>query len=141
MLRPVRDNINREATKFPKEERAERGIICFLFHNPDRLEAVSGRLAGGFVTDFNKRVYDFLTGMIKNGINPDISLFNEEFEPMEMGRITQIVDGTMFVNDLDTLWDYVGVLNSRAEDGQKSTDEMTDEELRAWVHKQKEKKQ
>lgn len=48
-----RDNINPEAAKYPKEAKAETGIIAFLLNNPDKLEFVKSRLqAEDFVTAF-----------------------------------------------------------------------------------------
>lgn len=133
------DKINPEAHKLPKENRAERGIICFLYHNPDMLEKIKQRLSGGFVTEFNKRVYDFLAGLIESGSVPDISRFNEEFKPAEVGRITEIVSDETFANDKDALLDYISVLNNYKTENEKPV-EMNDEELREWVRKQKENK-
>lgn len=144
LLHPKADKINPDSFRLPKEERAERGIICFLYHNPDRLDWLGKRLKGNFVTAFNRRVYDFLINLLKNGDLPDISLFNEEFETFEMGRITQIVDDTMFsnlVNDLNIVSDYIDVLNNYGgADKIKPADEMSDSELLDWAQKLKEKK-
>ena len=140
IMRPTADRINPEAHKLPKEERAERGIICFLYHNPDALERITARLTGDFVTSFNKKVYEFLTNMLKNGAAPDISLFNEEFAPTEMGRITQIVGDTTFANDKAALMDYIEVLNNYGASSGKNIDEMSDDELLEMAHKLKEKR-
>ena len=140
IMRPTADRINPEAHKLPKEERAERGIICFLYHNPDALERITAKLTGDFVTSFNKKVYEFLTNMLKNGAAPDISLFNEEFAPTEMGRITQIVGDTTFANDKAALMDYIEVLNNYGASSGKNIDEMSDDELLEMAHKLKEKR-
>ena len=140
LLRPTVDRINPESQKLPREERAERGIICFLFHNPDMREKIEAKLTGEFVTAFNKKVYEFLTNLLKNGASPDISSFNEEFAPSEMGRITEIVEAAPFANDKAALWDYIEVLNNYGARGQKKADEMSDDELLEWAHKLKENK-
>lgn len=140
LLHPKADRINPDGYKMPREERAERGIICFLYHNPDKLGWVQKRLRGNFVTAFNKKVYDFLINVLKNGDMPDISLFNEEFAPSEMGRITQIVDDTVFANDTGAVSDYIDILNNYGSAEFKPTDEMSDSELREWAQKLKEKK-
>ena len=144
LLHPKADRINPDGFKLPREERAERGIICFLYHNPDKLDWVCKRLSGGFVTSLNKRVYEFLINLLKNGDLPAISLFNEEFETSEMGRITQIVDDTAFANDLNAVSDYIDVLNNYGSannsDARKPADEMSDSELLEWAQKLKEKK-
>lgn len=140
ILHPKADKINPDGFKMPREERAERGIICFLYHNPDKLNWLCKRLTGEFVTAFNKKVYSFLLNMLKNGEMPDISMFNEEFEPSEMGRITQIVDDTTFANDQNAVSDYIDVLNNCGGAQAKPADEMSDSELLEWAQKLKEKK-
>lgn len=128
------DKINPEAFKLPKENRAERGIICFLYHNPDMLEKIKQKLTAPFVTEFNKRVYAFLVNLLESGNIPDISRFNEEFNPTEMGRITEIVSDEISANDKDALLDYIAVLNNyRIE--QEDPTAMTDDELREWMRK------
>ena len=133
------DKINPEAHKLPKENRAERGIICFLYHNPDMLGKIKQRLSGDFVTEFNKRVFNVLAGQIESGGVPDISRFNEEFKPAEVGRITEIVSDETFANDKDALLDYISVLNNYKTENEKPV-EMNEDELLEWVRKQKEKK-
>lgn len=133
------DKLNPEAQKLPKENRAERGIICFLYHNPDMLEKVTAKLSGGFVTEFNKRIYTFLVEMIKSGDNPELSRFNEVFNPAEMGRITEIVSDNTFANDTVAVLDFIKVLNDHNVDTQKPCD-MTDEQLLDWVRQQADKK-
>lgn len=140
LTRPVQDRINPDRTRFPKEEGAERGIICFLYHNPDKLGNIMGRLTGEFVTEFNKRVFNFLLGMIESGTPPDISLFNEEFAPAEMGRISEILDNTLFANNKEVLSDYIEVINNHSITQNGETDKLSDTELLAKMQKLKEKK-
>ncbi len=128
------DKINPEAHKLPKETRAERGIINFLYHNPDMLGRIRQRLTSPFVTDFHKRVYSFLVNMLENGNIPDISAFNEEFNPTEMGRITEIVSDEISANDKDALLDYIKVLNEH-QISRADPNSMTDDELREWMKK------
>lgn len=128
------DRINPEAHKLPKETRAERGIINFLYHNPDMLGRIKQRLTAPFATDFHKRVYDFLVNLLENGNIPDISRFNEEFNPTEMGRITEIVSDEISANDKDALLDYITVLNDHQIE-RADPNSMTDDELREWMKK------
>ena len=116
LIHPNRkDSVNPDALKTPREEKAERGIISFLYHNPEKLESVEKRLSGGFVTEFNKSVYEFLAKQLKMGLSPDISAFNEEFDSVQMGRITGIVNDAAFAFDEAALNDYIEVLNSFSE--------------------------
>ena len=136
-----KDTVNPDALKTPREEKAERGIISFLFHNPDKLESVEKRLSGGFVTEFNKSVYEFIVKKLKMGLSPDISAFNEEFDSAQMGRITGIVNDAAFAFDEAALNDYIEVLNSFSEKKeQKEASEMTNDELLKFAASQKEKK-
>lgn len=142
LIHPNRkDTVNPDALKTPREEKAERGIISFLFHNPDKLESVEKRLSGEFVTEFNKCVYDFLTKKLKMGLSPDISAFNEEFDSAQMGRITGIVNDAAFAFDEAALNDYIEVLNRFNEKKeQKEAKDMTNDELLKFAASQKEKK-
>lgn len=140
LTRPVRDNINPDKAKFPKEEGAERGIICFLYHNPDKLNNILERLEREFVTDFNKRVFDFLANAVKNGLSPDISLFNEEFTPAEMGRISEIIGNTLFANNKEVLADYIEVINNHSITKNGEPEVLSDKELLETMQKLKERK-
>lgn len=135
------DKINPQSAKLPREEKAERGIICFLYHNPDKLEHIRKNLTGGFATDFNRRVFDFISGRISNGGSLEMTAFNEEFDGAEMGRITGILnDFAAFSHDIQALADYIKILNDYSESSKNmSAGSMSAEELLAFVQKQKEK--
>lgn len=142
LIRPRNsDKINPEAYKFPREEKAERGIICWLYHNPEGLGRVRERLEKGFATDFNRRVFDSLSNIVERGAVPDISLFNEEFEGNEMGRITAIVSDDISAFDADALEDYINVLNDyhRSRE-QKTASDMSIDEIKRLAQELKEKK-
>lgn len=139
-LKPTPDRINPESLKIPKEEKAERGIICYLFYNPEALEKITSSLKSGFATTFNKRVFDFLCRLIAEDGEPDISLFNEEFDAAEMGRITQILTDKTFANDKTALADFIGVLNDFGSRNDTGYGDMSEEELLNMVQKLKEKK-
>ena len=141
-LRPARDNLNPEAMKLPREEKAERGIICFLYHNPEKLEKLQNALTGEFVTAFNKKVYEMLARMCQNASQPELSAFNEEFNAFEMGRIREITENMMFAYDEDAVFgDLVTTLNEyKNQAEEKRAEDMTDDELRALTESLKEKK-
>lgn len=136
------DKINPQSAKLPREEKAERGILCFLYNNPDKLEHIEKNLTGGFVTDFNRRVYDYMKGRICRGESLDMTGFNEEFESAEMGRITGIMnDFAAFAHDIQALGDYIKILNDHSESSKDITaGTMSADELLAFAQKQKEKK-
>ncbi len=137
----MRDSINPDAYKQPREEKAERGIICCLFHNPEKLSHIRKTLSGGFATEFNKKVYDFLAQRIDEGRTPDISIFNEVFTNDEMGRIMATISDEMFAYSPDVLDDYIKTLNEFAlGKEQKNIADMTNDELLAYMAKLKETK-
>ncbi len=142
LIRPNRkDTVNPDALKTPREEKAERGIIAFLYHNPDKLASVQERLSGGFATEFNKKVYDFLEKRLKMGAAPDISAFNEEFDAAQVGRITGMINDASFAFDEEAVNDYINVLNDFSlKKEQKQANEMTNDELLRFAASQKEKK-
>ncbi len=142
LIRPnKKDTVNPESLKMPREEKAERGIICFLYHNPEKFSRVEEKLNGKFVTDFNRKVYDFIAKKLKNGSVIDISSFNEEFDSAQMGRITGIINDTVFAFDETALNDYIDVLNQyNLKKDQKNVFEMTNDELLKFAASQKEKK-
>ncbi len=138
---PVRDAVNPEAMKIPREEKAERGIICFLYHNPEALDSIEKELTGGFVTELNRRIFDFLAKMCANGFEPSLSPFNEEFNGAEMGRIREITEDGISAHDEEALRDYIKVLNEYKERvNEKKPSEMSADELLLLMSGLKEKK-
>ncbi|MBP1542988.1 MAG: DNA primase [Oscillospiraceae bacterium] len=136
------DKVNPQSAKLPREEKAERGVICFLYHNPDKLPFIEKELTGGFVTDFNRRVYDYMRNRLKQGDGLEMAAFNEEFDGAEMGRITGILnDFAAFSHDMNALADYIKILNDHSESEKyKNAGSMSADELLAMVQKQKENK-
>lgn len=141
-LRPARDSVNPAAVKLPREEKAERGLICFLFHNPEKLEKLQKELGeDGFVTDFNKRAYELLAEICKTSQQPDISALNKEFNAQEMGRIREIIEDTTYAYDEGAVGDLIKALKEYKESaGEKPAEEMTAEDLSLLAQKLKEKK-
>lgn len=141
LSRPMRDNVNPDSVKLPKEEKAERGIICFLYHNPEKLSKLQSLLKVEFVTALNKRIYEFLAGICQSGAQPDLSVFNEEFNGSEMGRIREIVEDKTFAYDKDALNDFINVLNNYKDHAdEKPAANWDRDELLAFQESLKEKK-
>lgn len=138
-----RDPINPDSMRFPVQEKAERGIIAFLFHSPDRLSDVENKInPEDFPTEFNRKVYIKVRECIKNGQSLDFSSFGEEFTADEVGRITGICrQGDMLPYSLPRLDEYIKVLvKFKEESGRKSITEMTDEEMLARVEELRKKR-
>ncbi|MGN1341469.1 MAG: DNA primase [Oscillospiraceae bacterium] len=136
------DKINPESAKLPREEKAERGIICFAFHNPDKLESIRKQLPGGFATEFNRRVFEFMEQKHNEGVVLTGGMFNEAFATEEVGRIYGILnDFAQFANSQDVLNDYITVLNEYHDKiNQREAGSMSVDELLEFAQRQKEKK-
>lgn len=135
------DKINPESVKLPKEEKAERGILCFAFNNPDKLAYIRKSLPGGFATEFNRRVFEFMEQKCNSGMLITGGMFNEAFSTEEVGRIYGILnDFSQFAHSEDVLKDYITVLNEYHErQNQKAPGSLSADELLALAQKQKEK--
>ena len=139
----VHDKINPDADKYPTEEKAERGIIAFLFHSPDKLKKVLSQIsAEDFPTAFNRRVLEMLKNRIENNVSTDISSIGGEFSAEEVGRIMSIVkEADILPYTNDRLNDYINVLiNFRDKKHKKDASEMTAAELLEYMEQLKNRK-
>ncbi len=109
------DPIIPEASKYPREVKAEEGILSYLFRFPDKTEYVSSKLpAEYFVTDFYRKVYTVFCREMKDKSNFSISLFADEFNNDEMGKITGIeVKNREIVLTEKNLNDYIEILTQK----------------------------
>ncbi len=88
-----RDSVNTEASRHFGESKAEEMIIAYLYDNPDYAKRASELLSPDkLVTDFNRRVYEFMLKAIERDEEHRLSAMNACFTPDEIGKITQIVE-------------------------------------------------
>lgn len=88
----IPDKINPEAVRFPRESKAEQGIIRYLFMNPDRYGEICKKISpDDFVTDFNRKVFKIISEKIRDHMEISLTLLNSEFSADEMGKITEII--------------------------------------------------
>lgn len=109
MARPDPDML-----RYPKEAKAETGILAYLFQHPDALESILSRIsAEDFVTEFHRKVFEAVVFKLQTNQKADISLLHGEFPNDEMGRIAGILAK---FNDLPfsagALDDYIDVLRA-----------------------------
>ncbi|MBE6844807.1 MAG: DNA primase [Ruminococcus sp.] len=106
------DPIIPEAVRFPKEVKAEEGILSYLFRYPDKTEYVSKSITPDFfVTEFHKRVYEVFCSKMKENVNFSMSIFANEFNDEEMGKITGIeVKNREIILTEQNLKDYMEIL-------------------------------
>ncbi len=106
------DKINPQSAQYPREARAEEGIIAYLFKNPDALAWVEEQnIQDLFVTDFNRSVYDAICMLLHAGADLSLSALSSSFTPVQMGRISGILaKSSETVNEPQQLADYIDVL-------------------------------
>lgn len=134
MMRPTsqnRDKINPEGIKYPRANKAEEGILCFLFQNPNFWEYAVKRIsAEEFVTSWNAKLYRVLTERLAQDQSVEISSFHEMFPPDEISRIARLMNSAQdFVNTKETLDDYISVVCQEHRKAKENVEEMTPEQL------------
>jgi DNA primase len=145
LLKPAvkRDAVNPDTAQFPKEEAAERGIIAFLFHSPDKLGVILRNLSpNDFPTAFNRKLFETIILRLNKKLSIGTSSLGDEFSAVEVGRIEKIkVENAGLPFNDGRLMDYINVLIEHKENrNKKSHNEMNDEELREYMKKLKEEK-
>jgi len=137
-----RDKINPEASKYPREAKAEAGIISYLFSNPDRWKNIFEKLPDDkFVTSFNKKVYGSLIEKLKYSQDCSLSSFNSEFSVDEMGKISEMLaKSSEFPLTKESIDDYIDLLLSHIDITAKNNEEMSDDEFLDFFNNLKSKK-
>lgn len=114
------------------EQKAQRGIIAFLFHSPDMLNKVESRIGEeDFSDEFYRRVFNIAADRIKKGVSVDLSSIGDEFSAQEVGRITGIInENNLLPYQKERLSEYIRVLEKQRDRyGGKKPEEMNNEEL------------
>lgn len=131
-----KDNLNPNENLHPREVKAEKGILSYIFLNPDQAEKISGLLnSNRFISDINRKIYINLINKIRNTEDYSISSFHDEFSSEEMGKISEII--ALSKNHFET-WesvsDYIYLLNSHTiviDTYDNTRTEITDDDLLA----------
>lgn len=133
------------AVMFPKEYKAERGIISFLAKNPDGLELVTDSLTPQhFITELNRRIYEKMVEGLKNSEDFNILSLQSEFSPDEMGTITEMLleNENIDINER-AVRDFIEVLtrhNDREEE-KTSASALSDDEFLKLTQRLKSRRQ
>ncbi len=133
------------AVMFPKEYKAERGIISFLAKNPDGLELVTASLTPQhFITELNRRIYEKMVEGLKNSEDFNILSLQSEFSPDEMGTITEMLleNENIDINER-AVRDFIEVLtkhNDREEE-KTSASALSDDEFLKLTQRLKSRRQ
>ncbi|MBE6904138.1 MAG: DNA primase [Ruminococcaceae bacterium] len=92
MLLGIKDRVNPEKSTHLKAARAEEELIGVIYKNPDFLSTVQQNIsAGEFVTEFNRRLFEYIVARIETGQALDLTFFSKDFTSDEMSRITAII--------------------------------------------------
>ena len=132
------DDVNPDAKKYPKEDKAERGILAYLFDSPERLDEILKKVPPDkFVTAFNKKVYSAFAEKAKNTEHFSISVFADEFSNEEMGKISEIIAKSRDITITDeVVEDYIRVVLSH-DDGIGDDGNLSDDDFLKKVEKMK----
>ena len=120
------------------QQKAERGIIAFMFHSPDMLPKVEARLKPeDFPTELYRNMYNIAAKRIKNGFSLDLSSIGDEFSVEDVGRITGIInENNLLPYQKERLNEYITVLEKHRDRSQaKKPEEMSNEELLQQMEK------
>lgn len=132
LINPVRKRNGGENLGRSPEDKAQRGIIAFLFHSPDMLKKIEERLTDEDFPDENYRnMYNAVAARIKNGISLDISSIGDEFSAEQVGRIMGIIsEHNLLPYQKERLNEYITVLEKRRDKyGGKKPEEMSESDL------------
>ncbi len=107
-----KDEINPQRKQYVRAARAEDILLSSLLNNPDFYDSVKDRLLPEkFLTDFNRRVYSFLSDRLESGLSIELSAFAGEFTPDENGRIAKFMAMKKEIsNTLNECYDCIKVL-------------------------------
>ena len=132
LINPVRKRNGGENLGRSPEDKAQRGIIAFLFHSPDMLKKIEERLTYEDFPDENYRnMYNAVAARIKNGISLDISSIGDEFSAEQVGRIMGIIsEHNLLPYQKERLNEYITVLEKRRDKyGGKKPEEMSESDM------------
>ena len=132
------DDVNPDAKKYPREAKAERGILAYLFDSPERLDEIIKKIPPDrFVTAFNRKVYSAFAEKAKNTEHFSISVFTDEFSNEEMGKISEIIAKSRDITITDeVVEDYIRVVLSHDE-GIGDDENLSDDDFLKMVEKMK----
>lgn len=129
---PKRNASDESGLKLSPEQKAERGIIAFMFHSPDMLSKVESRLKPeDFPDEFYRNVFNSVSERIKKGISVDLASIGDEFSAQEVGKITGMInENNLLPYQKERLTEYIRVLEKyRDKYGGKKPEEMSNEEI------------
>ncbi|MDE6593912.1 MAG: DNA primase [Oscillospiraceae bacterium] len=125
-----------QAARFPREYRAEQGIIAYLDMHPDDREYIFSQLSSeDFVTEFHKKVYKKFVENTEKSQDFNISSLNSEFSTDEMGKIFTIISESSKIDiSRKAAEDFIKTLTEhRKKISAPSPGEMSEEDFAAFA--------
>lgn len=117
-LMGVRDKVNPQKQSNIKAAKAEEGLISLLIQNPNFFNHINSKISSEhFVTEFNRRVYDYICNRLTHNQGIDFTVMNSDFSPDEMGRIIGMsaMSRLTHMNTFEEADDYIKVITSEKE--------------------------
>lgn len=116
---------------YSKYEKAEQGIIRFLYNNPDYVNYLSENFdENWFISDSNKKIYKNIVDKINLGSSLDFVTFHDILNSYEMGLFSKIInEGEFYVNTNKELDDYVCVMKENYDKKNENISNMTLEQI------------
>ena len=112
-------------------EKAEQGIIRFLYNNPDYFDYISNKMnSDWFSSKLNKKIYNIICDRIKSNFDLDFLLFHEILTTDEMGVFSKIInEGRNFANTTQEIDDYMRLIGERYRKEAENISAMTPEQI------------
>ncbi len=116
---------------YSKYDKAEQGIIRFLYNNPDYINYLSDKFdEDWFTSDLNKKIYRNIVDKINLGNSLDLVTFHDILSSDEMGLFSKIInEGKNYVNTNKELDDYIYVMKEKYDKQNENISSMTLEQI------------
>jgi DNA primase len=131
-----KDRLDPERSRNIRAALAEERLIAVLFKNPDYREHILAQIAPEeFVTAFNRQVFAFMCGRLKEEKSLDMISLSAAFDEVQMSRISGILaaaSGQNFTRaEAD---DYIKVIKEQArQKTPRELAEMDEEQLKQYI--------
>lgn len=116
---------------YSKYDKAEQGVIRFLYNNPDYINYLSDKFdEDWFTSDLNKKIYRNIVDKINLGNSLDFVTFHGILSSDEMGLFSKIInEGKNYVNTNKELDDYIYVMKEKYDKQNENISSMTLEQI------------
>ena len=137
------DKINTQHKDEPRATKAEEMLISHLINHPDLGPYISSKIAvEEFVTDFNRKLFQYVIDKINMGYEP-LNTVNQDFTQDEISKIYGIIQRTIKVNPTQPMIDeYISIiLEEKHKMKKEDIANASVEEINDYIKKLREKKE